>query len=91
MEAVARIASLPHWRLAHQDSINVIRRDIPTPDFLSALELAQRIGVIAEELGHHPQLTIGWGCVTVTNWTHTIRGLSEADFQLAARIDLLLA
>lgn len=58
-------------------------------DFAGALAFANRIGEIAEREGHHPDLTVSWGKVGVTLSTHSIGGLSENDFILAAKIDVL--
>ncbi|MEP6717480.1 MAG: 4a-hydroxytetrahydrobiopterin dehydratase [Terriglobia bacterium] len=57
------------------------------PDFVQALDFVNRVGAIAEEQGHHPDLFLAWGKVEVTIFTHKIDGLSEADFILAAKID----
>jgi 4a-hydroxytetrahydrobiopterin dehydratase len=57
------------------------------PDFLQALAAVNRIGQLAEEQGHHPDLHLGWGRVGVEIWTHKIDGLTESDFILAAKID----
>ena len=57
------------------------------PDFLQALAAVNRIGQLAEEQGHHPDLELGWGRVGVKIWTHAIDGLTESDFILAAKID----
>jgi 4a-hydroxytetrahydrobiopterin dehydratase len=56
-------------------------------DFVSALDFANKVGAIAEQNGHHPDLYVAWGKVGVKIWTHKIDGLSEADFVLAAKID----
>ena len=61
------------------------------PDFVQALAFVNRIGAIAEQEGHHPDLTLGWGKVGVSTWTHKIDGLTESDFVLAAKIDRALA
>jgi 4a-hydroxytetrahydrobiopterin dehydratase len=58
-------------------------------DFLGALAFANRSGGAAEAEGHHPDIAITWGAATVTIWTHSIGGLSENDFILAARLDTL--
>lgn len=55
--------------------------------FREALDLANRIGAIAEEQDHHPDLGLGWGWAEVTIWTHKIDGLTESDFVLAAKCD----
>ena len=59
------------------------------PDFRSALAFVNRVGEIAEEQGHHPDILLGWGKVEITTWTHAVDGLTESDFILAAKIDRL--
>ncbi|HTP29790.1 MAG TPA: 4a-hydroxytetrahydrobiopterin dehydratase [Anaeromyxobacteraceae bacterium] len=59
------------------------------PDFRSALAFVDRVGAMAEEQGHHPDLHLGWGRVGVEIWTHKIDGLTESDFILAAKCDQL--
>ncbi|HYD47801.1 MAG TPA: 4a-hydroxytetrahydrobiopterin dehydratase [Terriglobales bacterium] len=56
-------------------------------DFREALALVDRIGAIAEEQNHHPDLALAWGRVEVTIWTHKIDGLTESDFIFAAKCD----
>lgn len=58
-------------------------------DFATALTFVNRIGALAEEQGHHPDLFLAWGKVRVDLWTHKIDGLTESDFILAAKIDRL--
>jgi 4a-hydroxytetrahydrobiopterin dehydratase len=48
-----------------------------------------RVGELAEEQGHHPDISLAWGKVEITTWTHKINGLTESDFILAAKIDQL--
>ncbi len=57
------------------------------PDFRKALEFVNRVGELAEEQGHHPDIFLAWGKVEITIWTHKINGLTESDFILAAKID----
>ena len=57
------------------------------PDFAQALALVNRIGAIAEEQDHHPDLLLAWGRVEVKIWTHKIDGLTESDFVFAAKCD----
>jgi 4a-hydroxytetrahydrobiopterin dehydratase len=59
----------------------------PFPDFKTALEFVNRAGAIAEQEGHHPDLSLSWGKVGVEIWTHKIDGLTESDFILAAKLD----
>ncbi len=56
-------------------------------DFQEALDFTNKVGALAEEVDHHPELCLTWGKVTLTIWTHSIGGLSEADFVFAARAD----
>lgn len=56
-------------------------------DFGGALEFVNRIGAIAQEQGHHPDIYMTWGKVSVEIWTHKIDGLTESDFILAAKFD----
>jgi 4a-hydroxytetrahydrobiopterin dehydratase len=56
-------------------------------DFAHALAFTNQVGAIAEEQGHHPDIHLSWGKVTLTIWTHKINGLTESDFILAAKAD----
>jgi 4a-hydroxytetrahydrobiopterin dehydratase len=58
-------------------------------DFVGALEFVNRVGELAEEQGHHPNLFLTWGEARVQIWTHKIDGLTESDFILAAKIEEL--
>ena len=58
-------------------------------DFSQALAFLNRIGELAEDEGHHPDLELSWGRVGVNIHTHKIDGLTESDFVLAAKIDQL--
>jgi 4a-hydroxytetrahydrobiopterin dehydratase len=57
--------------------------------FREALDFVNRVGEIAEEQGHHPDVAFGWGYAEVTVFTHAIDGLTENDFILAAKVDRL--
>ena len=59
------------------------------PDFVQALNFTNRVGDLAEAEGHHPDIHLSWGHVMVTIWTHAVGGLTESDFVLAAKTDLL--
>lgn len=58
-------------------------------DFRKPFEFLKRVGEMAEEQGHHPDLTLAWGKLTIEVWTHKIDGLVESDFIFAAKADLL--
>lgn len=57
------------------------------PNFERALSFTNQVGALAEDVDHHPEICLTWGKATITIWTHSIRGLSEADFVFAARCD----
>jgi 4a-hydroxytetrahydrobiopterin dehydratase len=58
-------------------------------NFLEAQQFVTRVGTLSEEQGHHPDICFGWGYAEIKIWTHKIDGLSEGDFILAAKIDML--
>jgi 4a-hydroxytetrahydrobiopterin dehydratase len=58
-------------------------------NFREAQKFVNRVGDLAEEQRHHPDICFGWGQAEITIWTHKIDGLSESDFILAAKIDRL--
>lgn len=60
------------------------------PDFVAALAFVNRVGGLAERVGHHPDLHLAWGRVDVEIWTHKIDGLTESDFIFAAKTDALM-
>jgi 4a-hydroxytetrahydrobiopterin dehydratase len=59
-------------------------------NFRQALDFTVKVGEMADNLNHHPDIFLAWGLVKLTIWTHSIGGLSESDFILAAKADLLL-
>jgi 4a-hydroxytetrahydrobiopterin dehydratase len=79
-------AQLPDW---HVIQAHHLEKAFAFPNFVTALAFVNRIGAVAEEEGHHPDLALSWGRVRVTTYTHSIKGLSESDFILAAKIDKL--
>ena len=81
------ITELDGW--SAQDSHH-LSRTFAFPDFATALAFVNRIGAIAEEQNHHPDIHLTWGKVGVDVWTHKIDGLTESDFVLAAKFDRAL-
>jgi 4a-hydroxytetrahydrobiopterin dehydratase len=80
------LKAVPDWKLS--DDRKSISRQWKVKDFLAGLEFFQRVGAVAEEVDHHPDLhLVGYRNVMISIWTHAIGGLSENDFILAARID----
>jgi 4a-hydroxytetrahydrobiopterin dehydratase len=66
-----------------------LEKEFRFKDFRQALGFTNRVGELAEQIGHHPDMHLAWGRVGVTIWTHKIGGLSEADFIFAAKVDAL--
>jgi 4a-hydroxytetrahydrobiopterin dehydratase len=84
----ALLVELPGWKLTADGQR--IRREWRVKDFLAALDFFQRVGRLAEDEAHHPDLhLVGYRNVAIEIWTHAIGGLSENDFILAAKIDTL--
>jgi len=79
-------ADLPKWTVTNEHHLH---REFRFPDFKQALEFVNRVGEIAENQGHHPDILLKWGKVEITLWTHKIDGLTESDFIMAAKIDRL--
>lgn len=79
------------WRIVERGGIKRLERVFKVRDFVAALAFTNRVGEIAEAEGHHPAILTEWGRVTVTWWTHKIRGLHRNDFIMAAKTDRLLA
>ncbi len=82
--------AVPAWNVIERDHIKMIERVFTFKNFALALAFTNRVGAIAEEQGHHPALLTEWGKVTVTWWTHVIKGLHRNDFIMAAKTDGLL-
>jgi 4a-hydroxytetrahydrobiopterin dehydratase len=82
---------IPEWALAEADGIPRLERAFRFSNFAQALNFTNRVGALAEDEGHHPALLTEWGKVTISLWTHKIRGLHRNDFVMAAKIDALSA
>lgn len=84
-EAEEYLAHVKDWNLAG----NKIEKEFVFKDFKEAMKFVNKVAEIAEEEGHHPDIHISWDKVTLELTTHSIRGLSENDFIVAAKIDRL--
>jgi 4a-hydroxytetrahydrobiopterin dehydratase len=78
-------AQAPNWELG--DNAHRIQRTFRFRNFREALAFVQEIGELAENEGHHPDISFGWGYVTVSLSTKKIKGLHENDFIMASKID----
>jgi 4a-hydroxytetrahydrobiopterin dehydratase len=72
------------WKLVDEKKIE---KEFKFPDFKTALAFTNLVGEVAEKEGHHPDIELTWGKVKITLWTHSINGLSENDFIVAAKCD----
>ena len=77
---------VPQWQVINEHHLT---REFKFPDFRQALDFVNRVGEVAEQQGHHPDILLTWGRAEVTLWTHKIDGLTESDFIMAAKIDKL--
>ena len=76
---------LSGWEVGVEGGIDQLAATFEFRSFRAALEFANRVGELADEADHHPQLVVEWGRATVRWWTHTINGLHRNDFIMAAR------
>ncbi len=67
-----------------------LEKEYPFPNFIKALEFTNKVGALAEQEGHHPDIHLSYGKVKIILWTHKIDGLTESDFILAAKCDELI-
>ena len=80
---------IPEWSLTEADGIGRLERVFRFGNFAQALNFTNRVAELAEQEGHHPAILTEWGKVTISLWTHKIRGLHRNDFIMAAKIDAL--
>ena len=79
-------AQLPDWKVIESHHLD---RSYTFGNFREALAFTNRVGELAEEQGHHPDIYLAWGKVGIQLWTHKINGLTESDFVMAAKIERL--
>jgi 4a-hydroxytetrahydrobiopterin dehydratase len=88
-EAHVFVLEVPEWELTHDATR--IQRAFRFANFVAALNFVNKVGVLSEEEGHHPEVAFGWGYANVELYTHKIKGLHENDFIMAAKIDAIVA
>lgn len=87
-EITAFMPQVVGWRVAGNEKS--ISREFVFKDFKEALAFVNEVGKIAEEEGHHPDITLyQFNKVKISLWTHAIGGLSENDFILAAKVAMI--
>lgn len=88
IEAIETFSSqLKGWHVVHEHHIE---KEFHFKDFNEALDFTNKVGKVAEEEQHHPDIHLCWGKVRIVLWTHKINGLSESDFILADKIDEII-
>lgn len=89
-EIALMLPDVPGWSVARApDGTGQLRREFKFKDFLGAIGFVSRLALIAEREQHHPDFAVHYNRVDVTSWTHTVQGISENDFILAAKINTL--
>ncbi len=86
-EAAEALRSLRGWEA--RDGETRIHKQFKFADFVEAMRFVNALAAVAEAEGHHPDFTVHWNTVDVTLWTHSIGGLSDNDFIVAAKLDTL--
>jgi 4a-hydroxytetrahydrobiopterin dehydratase len=89
---------------SHQEAVDYLARALPSwsvnprghlhkkfsfENFTDALAFTNRVGAVAEDQNHHPDLTVGWGFCSIEIWTHEPLGITDKDFRLAQTIETL--
>ena len=72
------------WRVVDEHHLE---KEYKFPNFVEALAFTNKVGAVAEQEGHHPDIFLAWGKVKIQLWTHKINGLTESDFIMAAKCD----
>ncbi|PPR49702.1 MAG: putative pterin-4-alpha-carbinolamine dehydratase [Alphaproteobacteria bacterium MarineAlpha5_Bin5] len=88
-EITQHLSSLIEWNT--NDEKKMIFKKYSFKSFKKALDFTNMIGKLADEEGHHPDISLGWGYCIVMIHTHAIKGLSKNDFILASKIDSLIS
>jgi len=83
--------AIADWQVVVVDGVMQLTREFGFPDFAQALAFSNQVGDIAEAEDHHPAILTEWGKVTITWWSHKIRGLHKNDLIMAARTDQIYA
>ena len=79
--------NIPDWNIIVVDGVMQLSREFEFKNFEQAMAFSNRVGEIAEAEDHHPAILTEWGKVTVTWWSHKIKGLHRNDLIMAARTD----
>jgi len=86
-ESIKLQPQVSEWRVIEREGVKRLERVFKFKNFAEALRFTNQVGDLAEGEGHHPVILTEWGRVTVTFWTHKIKGLHNNDFIMAAKTD----
>jgi 4a-hydroxytetrahydrobiopterin dehydratase len=86
-EIAGLMPGLPGWKTSGSKGVLRLEKSYQFKDFSQALAFTDRVGQLAEQEDHHPAILTEWGKVTITWWTHKIKGLHMNDFIMAARTE----
>ena len=88
-EIASALQGLDGWEVVEAEGIFQLRKSYAFKNFAEALRFTNQVGELAESANHHPEILTEWGKVTITWWTHTVKGLSRNDFEMAKRVDAI--
>ena len=80
---------IPEWELTEVNGVPRLKRTFRFDGWMPAVRFVDALAEVVEQEDHHPRITLEWGNVTVTWWTHAIKGLHRNDFIMAAKSDEL--
>lgn len=86
-EIEAALQSLPQWRFQQ----NALQRVYEGASYLQALETLNAVARLSEAADHHPDLQLNWKTLIIRYWTHTVKGVSNLDVELANQVEALLS
>lgn len=89
VEINEQLKQISDWIVLEEEGIHKLRKSFKFKNFVAALDFTNIVGALAEKSGHHPDILTEWGKVTVTWWSHKIKGLHQLDFVLAFKTDQL--
>jgi 4a-hydroxytetrahydrobiopterin dehydratase len=90
-EIVKRLADLPGWKLSGDGAEVAIEKTFSFADYYETISFVNALAFVANALDHHPDLSVHYNRCVVRFSTHSLSGISDADFECAARADALLA
>ena len=90
-EIVKRLADLPGWKLSGDGDEVAIERSYHFANYFETMAFVNALAFVAHTLDHHPDLSVHYARCVVRFRTHDVNGISETDFECAARADALLA